>query len=185
VSSQNLYGVQAGANYEFRHHWFMSAGAGLRSVESWLVQSDGSERPRTNLGHVANISLRYRGESNGFTLGYSNSIVPSAFGDTRQLHALSGEYTRELGHNLFLNLGAGYIRSDPLQSGTGQAVSNNLRRDYATGTADITWRFARDWEMKAGYLYRRQEYQDRTGSGDSNLVMLSLSYTWPGLRMSR
>jgi opacity protein-like surface antigen len=92
-----------------------------------------------------------------------------------------------------LDLSSSYSRS---QSIGGQANGNDsagqFNRTYFTVTPGIAWDFEKNWRLKGSYVYRQQSFQQDNsiqnldvGTSDSNLLMISLSYSWDGIRQSR
>jgi hypothetical protein len=186
-ATQDLYGFQVGANYRLSRRWKAGAGVGLRWVEfvDPLASGAAGGTSSQTLGHVAKLNLAYEGQLNGFSVDYSNSISPSAFGETRQFHILSSRYTHQFGRRVSLDLGANFVRNEPLSGKTLAGSLDNASRDFFTGSASLVYEFARDWQLRGTYSYLWQEYQSQLGTADANLVMLSLNYSWPGVRRGR
>lgn len=189
-SNQDLYGLQVGGNYMINRHWKTSAGGGLRLTNT---QQDGSNTTATDsgsavVGHVFNISLSYNDKLTNFSTGYSNALVPSAIGQTLQTHTVFANYAYRFTQHLALDISGVFNRSESIGGQSGAAFD----RDYVTASTGLTWDFAKHWQLKGGYIYRWQNYPQRPniqaailGTADSNIVMLSVGYSWGGSREGR
>ena len=194
ASTQNLFGFQLGANYKINRYWTVKVAGGPLWVDT-RQKSNGvrSGQPSLlSLGSVANINLSYDGQLTKFSTGYSNSVDPSAIGQTLQTHSIVANYSYRLSQHVSLDLSSSYTRSESIGGQSSDNLSNQFNRSYFTVVPSIVWKFAKNWELKGSYVYRRQDYpQDsnlqnlNTGTSASNAVMLSLGYFWDGLRVSR
>lgn len=195
TSSQNLFGFQLGADYKINHNWTTSVYGGPMWVDS-QPSSNGATTGQSSslsLGSVAAISLNYSGQLTEFSAGFNNSISPSAIGQTLQTRLIFANYSYRLSRSLLLEFRGNYRQSESI----GNISNNQFNRDYYTVAPGIAWELARDWKLKGIYTYSWQDYQqDNTfqnlnnrnlnnGTVDSNSVMLSLDYTWDGIRISR
>jgi hypothetical protein len=197
ASTQNLYGFQLGANYVINHYWAVSAGGG----PVWIDRQQGSggvssgQNSSLSLGSVANISLRYDGQPTTFSTGYTNAVNPSGIGQTLQTQSVFANYSYRLTQHLLLDITGNYSRS---QSVGGQSTGNQFNRSYFTAATGIAWELAKNWKLNVRYVYNWQDYQQNqnvqilntvtnlnVGTTDSNLVMLSLNYSWDGIKTSR
>ena len=145
------------------------------------------------MGYFANVNLSYGSPLAKFTTGYSNSVNPSAIGQTLQTQSLFANYSYRLNRHLLMDTSGSYTNS---QSIGGQSTDNNLtsqfNRSYFTATTGITWELAKNWKLRGSYGYQWQNYKQdnivqnlNVGTTDANIVMLSLGYTWDGIRTSR
>jgi hypothetical protein len=144
------------------------------------------------LGYVAKINLSYGGPLAQFTTGFSSAINPSAIGQTLQTQSVFVNYTYRLTQHLMLDLTTNATRS---QSIGGQSASNStsqFNRTYFTASPGITWEVEKNWRLRGSYVYGRQDFQQdinvqnlNAGTSEVNLVMLSLNYSWDGIRKSR
>lgn len=187
ASTQNLFGFQLGANYILNHYWAVSAGGGPVWVDT--QQGSSGQASSLSLGSIANISLNFNGQLAKFSTGYSNAVSPSSIGQTLQTHSIFANYSYQLSRHFFLGITSNLSRS---QSIGGQSTDNNItsqfNRSYFTASLSITWEIEKNWRLRANYIYRWQDYQQdnnvanlNTGASDSNLMMLSLNYSWDGI----
>jgi len=195
TSSQNLFGFQLGADYKINHNWMTSAYGGPMWVDS--QQSSNSviagQNSSLSLGSVAAISLKYNDELTKFSTGFTNSINPSAIGQTLQTSSIFANYSYRLTRSLLLEFGSNYRHIESI----GNISNNQFNRNYYTVAPGIAWELAKDWTLKGIYTYSWQDFQQNNivqnlnnrnlnnGTVDSNAVMLSLGYSWDGVRLSR
>lgn len=193
--TQNLYGFQLGANYKISHNWTTSAYGGPMWVDSQQSSNNVTDRQSSSLtlGNVAAVRLNYDGQLTQFSIGFTNSVNPSAIGQTLQTSSIFANYSYRLTEDLLLDLASNYSRSESVDNFS----SNQFKRNYYTVAPSIVWELARDWKLKSSYTYNWQEFQQanifqnsanrnlNNGSIDSNVVMVSLDYSWDGIRISR
>lgn len=194
TSTQNLFGFQLGANYKINHYWSVNAGGGPMWVDT-QQSSNGvtsGQNPSLSLGSVANINLSYDSRPTKFSAGYSNSIDPSAIGQTLQSHSIFANYSYRLTRHVLLDLASSYTRSESIGGQSSDNLTSQFKRSYFTAAPSIVWELAKNWELKGSYVYRWQDYQQdnnlqnlNVGTADSNAVTLSLGYSWDGVRISR
>ncbi len=194
TSTQNLFGFQLGANYKINHYWAVSAGGGPMWVDT-QQSSDGvtsGQNPSLSLGSVANINLSYSDQLTQFSTGFSNSVNPSAIGQTLQTSSTFANYSYRLTQHLLLDLTSNYSRSESIGGQSSDNSTSQFNRSYFTVAPGIAWELAKSWRLKGSYVYRWQDYQQNknlqnlnAGTSDSNAVMFSLGYSWDGIRLSR
>ena len=200
ASTQNQFGFQLGASYTINHYWAVSAGGGPVWVDA--PQSSGGissgQDTSLSLGNVANINISYKDQLSQFSTGYSNSVNPSAIGQTLQTHSVFANYSYQLAHHLILSLNSSFTLSKSIGGQSTNNPASQFDRSYFTGAAGITWELAKKWKLNGMYVYSWQDYQQaqnvqnlnavtglNVGTSDSNLVMLFLNYSWDGIRISR
>ncbi|WP_041364772.1 hypothetical protein [Methylomonas methanica] len=185
TSSQNVFGFQVGGQYVLSHNWTINANGGGR----W-VQSPGSGSG-LNFGETFNVAVDYKGRRDNFSLNLSRSVSPSAFGQIQDVKSLAMRYEYELNRKLSFGVNGRYSESQAV----GQSITQlGQKRNYYDASAELAWKFAREWRLSASYRYRMQEYAS-TGAGqtnsllagarDSNAIMFHLNYNWDGWRTSR
>jgi len=191
TSAQNLFGFQLGANYEINHLWSASVSGGPLWVDS-QQDSNGAtagQNSSSSLGSVADISLKYKDELTQFSTGFTNSVGPSAIGQTLQTSSIFANYSYRLTQHLLLDLRSNYRRSESFNN----ISASQFNRNYYTVIPGVAWELAKDWQLKGSYAYSSQDFQQDNndfqnltdGSMDSNAVMFSLGYSWDGIRISR
>ena len=187
---QYYYGIQSGVNYIISQKWKASIGAGPR-ISNMQSQSSGvstAQNATTSIGYTANVNLNYNGELTSLSLGYSNSILPSAIGQTVQNQSFYISYLYRIKQNISLDLITNYTNSQSIGSQTGSNLTSNFNRDYLSASLGLAWQINKDWQLKGSYLYRWQHYPQQgttqslfAGTADSNTVMLFLNYAWDGV----
>jgi hypothetical protein len=192
ASSQNIYGIQVGANYALSPHWSLSVGGGPRWADT-RTRGDGVTvvgGSGVTLGYTDNISLTYTGKVDQVSLGYGDSINPSSIGQTVQVRSAFVNYRHDFTQRLALNLSTTYSSSQSIQESGTQGRS--FDSSSLTTTAGLAWSMAKEWKLGGTYTYRWQDVGQSggintlaNGTTDSNLVMLFLNYEWEGIRDSR
>jgi hypothetical protein len=192
--TQKLYGLQLGSIYSVNHLWTINTSAGPRWVDTQQSSNVATieQNPSLSLGYVADISLSYASRLSQFSSGFSNSVNPSSIGQTLQTQSVFANYSYHLADHILLDMTSNFTHS---QSIGGQSTVNSFsqfNRSYFTASPAISWEVTKNWNLKGSYIYRWQEYkQDKnvpnlyTGTVDSNILMLSLGYSWDGIRSSR
>ncbi len=185
-STQNLFGFQLGTNYTINHYWAVSASGGPVWVDT--KQSSSGQASSLSLGSIANISLNFNGQLAKFSGGYSNSVNPSAIGQTLQTRSIFANYSYRLSRHVVLDLVSSYSRSESIGGQSTDNITSQFNRSYFTASPGIVWELEKNWRLRGSYSYRWQDYQQdnnvaniNTGVSDSNLVMLSLNYSWDGM----
>jgi len=195
TSNQNLFGFQLGANYKIDYEWSASVYGGPMWVDS-QQSSNGvtaGQSSSLSLGSVAGISLNYDNQLTKFSTGFTNSINPSAIGQTLQISSIFVNYSYHLTEHVLLDLTSNYSRSESI----GNTSTSQFDRNYFTVAPGIAWEPAKNWQLKGSYVYSWQDFQQgnnfqnltnrnlNSGTIDSNAVMFSLGYSWDGVRLSR
>ena len=182
TSSQNVFGFQMGGQYAISRHWSVNAGGGGR----W-VQSPGTDASMS-FGETYNVAISYKGKLDNYSFNFSRSVSPSSFGQIQDVTSIGMKYNRELTRELSFNVNASYSENQAV----GQSLTQlGQKRTYYNASAELNWKFAREWRLSASYRYRMQEYDQSqfnsqlAGQRDSNAIMLHINYNWDGLRDSR
>lgn len=180
TSSQTLFGFQLGGNYAISRKWRVSLGGGLRWVDTQeRPGASGSKNSTMALGNTANISVSYEDRLSRFSIGYSNSVNPSAIGELLQYHTAFANYSYCFAKHLSVDFSTTFNHNESI----GQASADNFGRDYFGGSMNFNWEFYKDWNFRAGYVYRWQKSNTEPAS-ESNLVMVSINYAWDGFRFA-
>jgi hypothetical protein len=196
ASTQNLFGFQLGAIYKIDRFWTVSAGGGPVWVDTQQTSSETSsgQNSSLSLGRVANISLTYDGQLNKVSAGYSNAVNPSSIGQTLQTQSFFANYSYQMTRHLALDISGNYSISQSIGGNSSNNATSQFDRSYFTTSAGIAWELAQNWRLKGSYVYSWQDYQQNqnvnvqnlnAGNSVANVVMLSLGYSWDGIRISR
>ncbi len=185
ASTQNLFGFQLGANYTINHYWAVSASAGPIWVDT--KQSSSGQASSLSLGSIVNTSLNFNGQLTKFSTGYSNTVNPSAIGQMLQTRSIFANYSYRLSRHVVLDLVSSFSRSESIGGPSANNITSQFNRSYFTASPGIVWELEKNWRLRGSYSYRWQNYQQdnnvanlNMGASDSNLVMLSLNYSWDG-----
>jgi len=197
-STQNLFGFDLGANYIINREWAISVSGGPVWVDGTgqsLDDTSPAESSSLALGSNVNLSLSYSGELSRFSAGYSNSVDPSAIGQTLQNHSVFAKYAYQLTREVLLDITGDFINNQSIDDS--QSTGSQFDRLYFTTAAGIAWEPNRNWLLKASYIYSWQDFQQdlslqdfqnaqflNVGTSDSNAVMLFVNYSWDGIRNS-
>jgi hypothetical protein len=191
---QNLFGFQLGANYKINSNWQVSAGGGPMWVDTQQSSNgvaSGQNLP-LSLGSIANISLSYSGQLTQFSTGFSNTVAPSAIGQTLQTSSIFANYSYRITQHLLLDFTSNYSRGESIGGQSSDIPISQFNRSYYTVAPGIAWEPAKSWQLRGSYVYRWQDYQQdsnfqnlNVGTSDSNAVMFSLGYSWDGIQVSR
>jgi hypothetical protein len=203
ASTQNLFGFQLGGIYVINHFWKVGAGGGPKWIDG--VQSSNGvssgQNSSLSLGYVANISLGYNDQLTQFYTGFTSSVNPSAIGESLQYQSVFANYSYHLTHHLLLDFSSTFSQSQSVGNQSTNNLTSQFDRKYFTAASGITWELAKNLWLRGSYAYSWQDYQQgnivvqnlnaatlnqnlNVGRSDSNVVMLSLSYSWDGIRKS-
>ena len=131
-------------------------------------------------GSVYDTALEKQFEAGNLRLGYNRDVSTSGNGVQVETNALSLALQRSLDvrNSLFFNTSAYRIQS--LET----ALSNTDRR-YYQAEPGWRWRCAETCSMELSYRYTYLNYLNTSASAKSNALILSLSYAWTKLYISR
>ena len=177
-STQQSLGFQLGGNYLINQQWSANFSAGLRRTEiqsNSLLSSSASNT--SSMSPLGNFSVNYKGSLSTFSAVYSNTIMPSALGQTLQLQSITTKYSYQIYQHLSFDINTILLDSQPIggQSTKGSTTTSNSREAF-TNIMEFVWEFSRNWQLKGSYMYRWQKYQQQNPA-ESNTIMLSVSYS--------
>jgi hypothetical protein len=180
----DVYGVHFSGNYFIAENWNLDAGVGVRVVDSETRLVAGANvLPDTNtdIGWNADLGINYKGERLFGSFSFHKGLNPSGNGVLNDQTVVG----LNAGFNITERLTAELLTTYRLT--TTASINTDLQRDNFDISPSIIWLMARDWTISATYRYRFQKRDllvDSTNA-DSNLVMLTLVYNWPGISLSR
>lgn len=190
ASSQNVFGGQIGGQYAISRKWSINAGGGGRWVQSPGTSAGGASG-NLLFGETYNVAINYKGRFDTYSFTFSRSVSPSAFGQIQDVTSLGMNYGYEISRELSFALNGNYSENQSV----GQSQTQlGQKRSFYNASAELAWKFAREWRLTASYRYRMQEYASvggvqtnslLAGVRDSNAIMLHLNYNWDGMRASR
>ncbi|MGY6276077.1 hypothetical protein [Methylomonas sp. MgM2] len=188
TSRQGMVGFQLGGQYVLTREWSVNAGGGLRWVQQPFSSSSAGDSGNNSLlmTQVGNLDLTYNGRYMNYSLSYSRSVNPSAYGQLLDYSSLGMKFSYQIIRELSFNVNGTLSENQAVGQAESQTAQN---RKYYSASTGLIWKFAREWQLSATYLYRRQEYPDASfassGTRDSNAVMFQLNYKWDGWKISR
>ena len=176
ASTQRSIGLQLGGQYAISERWSANFSAGIRRTEIQSNSTGTSSPNSSSMSPLGNASLIYQSDPSMFSIGYSNTIMPSALGLTMQNQSVTARYSYKFTPHLSLNINSIALQSESLggQSTAGTKASSYSRETFSN-TVAVVWDFMKNWQLKGSYLYRWQKIQGEA-SAESNTVMLSLNY---------
>ncbi len=185
---QSVFGFQVSSQYAITRKWSINAGGGLRWVKSPSGSQSFGDNDNGSLlrTEIANLALNYKDRKANYSLTYSRSVSPSALGQLSKYNSVGMSYSYQITRKLDFNISGDFSKNESIGENEFQT---NSERTFYSGSARLTWNFAREWQLSASYRYRRQDYansgdgQEEAG-GTSNAVMFSLNYNWNGMRTS-
>ncbi len=183
ASTQQSFGFQLGGQYLISQHWTAKFGGGLRWTD--IQQNSAVTLSASNsviMNPTGNIDVNYDGSLDHFSIGFSSILMPSSIGQTMQILKAYASYSYFFTPNLSLGTNS-YIESRQLISGQSSIGAASYSRNYATASASLDWKLAKNWTIKGAYTYQWQKLlqQGVGGISDGNIVMLSLNYAWDGI----
>jgi len=190
TSSQNVFGGQLGGQYAISRKWSINASGGGRWVQS-PGNAGNVDSGDLSFGETYNVAVNYKDRFDSYSLNFSRSVSPSAFGQIQDVSSLGLNYGYEISRELAFQASASYSENQSV--GQSQTLLGQ-KRNFFNASAELAWKFAREWRLTASYRYRMQEYptsgsaqtnSSLAGVRDSNAIMLHLNYNWDGLRDSR
>ena len=183
ASTQRSIGFQLGGEYLISKHWTANLSGGVRRSELQSnVVSTSSASSKTSLNPIVNLNLKYKGQQDSLSIGYSNIAMPSAVGQTLQTQSVFATYLYQASPHLSFNINGTGLQSLPIGGQSKVGASSSYGRNSFSVTTGFSWQFAKDWQLTGNYTYRWQKLQQLANPGDSNSVMLSLNYSWDGIQ---
>ncbi len=193
------YGVQVGYEHLFSETLRGSLVVGNRWTRSDVTSNalicDGPIIVGICFGTVTQVTLDQRFNSSGYTLkallenrwetdtlsgSLSRDIYPSGIGSLIETDRLEVAWTKQWSPMLSATLLAAAYQSRYIG---GAVIASDSR--YYRIRPQVSWRFAENWIMEAGYQYARQKYDTRPLAATANLIYVNVAYTWPKLSVSR
>lgn len=131
-------------------------------------------------GSVYDTSLEKQFEVSNLSIGYNRDVSSSSSGVQVETNALSVALQRPINprNNLFFT--TSYYRTRSLEA----ALSNTDRR-YYQGESGWRWRCTEACTLELSYRYANLKYANASESAKSNALVLTLTYLWPKIYISR
>jgi hypothetical protein len=171
-SQTDSYGIRINYDHEWSAATQLSLGIGTRRTDYYrsffggLVTIDEEEK-----GYLANASLAHQEHRFSWNVELSRSVSPSGVGVLQQSDTLTASVNKPLNQVL---IASASIRGSQFEELTGGSTTN--KRDYATGSANLSWILAPEWSINGSYRYTWQKYENATADAHSSAVYLTLHY---------
>jgi hypothetical protein len=180
--------LQLGAAYDITETWQARASVGRqRTTLSNVLIFDPVARfgETESTGTVYDASITREFETGRISLSASQSAEPSSSGviEERTRINLNGDY--RFSTKLSARLAVSYNQSSTLAAGAIRGARNQDEYRYRIAPS-IRWRLDEELALNTGYSFTRVE-RDRVidDTADSNVVFVSLGYSWPRMSISR
>lgn len=192
-TTSDSIGINLSSSYLLSEKWDIYGTIGGRVTESdtdfITILGKNSIKNKTKAGFLLDAGFNYNGESLSAQFNVNRSLVPSSQGQLNEQSRISLNLDYQITERLSVGMLSSYQESESA-SLDGQTESSSLdeqlnNRKNLTIQPSLSWKLNPDWALSTSYRYR---YQDRSGNekaADSNSVMLSINYQWPGLSIAR
>ena len=178
ASTQQSIGLQLGGQYAISQHWTANFSAGLRRTDIQSNSVGASSSNSTSMSPLGNFNVSYQDRFSAFSTGYSNTIMPSALGQTLNTQSVNAKYSYQITPHLLLSNTIIALQSEGIggQPTVGTTTSSYSRETFSN-TVAFSWDFSRGWLLNGSYIYRWQKLQQQSAA-ESNIVMLSLNFAF-------
>jgi len=177
------YGINFSNSYLLSEKWKIIINLGYRYTDTKNnVNIIDQSIDQTSHGFTTDSSLTYNGEVISASASISQSLVPSGQGQLNQQSGVNLTFGYKLTQRLSAGLQTSYLYSKPI-GGVREILGEE--RQNITVTPSINYQLAPDWTLSGSYRYRLQDNSQLGNVTDSNTIMLTLGYNWPGLSLSR
>ena len=131
-------------------------------------------------GSVYDTSLEKQFEASNLSIGYNRDVSSSSSGAQVETNALSVASQRLIDPRNTLFFTTSYYRTRSLEA----SLSNTDRR-YYQGESGWRWRCTEACTLELSYRYANVKYANASESAKSNALVLTLTYLWPKIYISR
>jgi hypothetical protein len=186
-------GLNFSNTYLWSPNWKFNGTIGFRHTNS---ESGNPPINHSSDGFLADVGVDYTGESYSTGVHFSRSLVPSTFGQLQEQTSIGLDFSYKITERLSAGLNTSYQESTFVNGNASQPGGNgngSQTRKNIFINPSVRWQLAPDWSLTGSYRYRSQtgflqadsnnRLIDQTA--DSNLFLLSINYTWQGMKMSR
>lgn len=176
--------LSGGVRKTSSHGVLKSCGAYLIDLGPPMVITCTNYREReidsVDRGVVYDTALEKRLETGNLRIAYNRDVSSSGNGAEVETNALSLALLRSIDprNSLFLTTSANRTRSL-------EATLSNTDRRYYNAESGWRWRCTEACSLEVSYRYAYLKYINAIESAHSNAVVLTLSYVWPKLSISR
>ncbi len=177
------YGVNFASSYAISQNWQLIFNLGYRYTDTKNTLNI-IDQPfdQASHGFITDSSLIYNGGVLTATVNVYQTLMPSGQGQLNQQSGVNLTFGYDFTQRLSAGLQASYLYSKPI-GGVREILGQE--RQNITVTPSINYQLTADWTISANYRYRLQDNKQLGYVADSNTIMLTLGYNWPGLSLSR
>lgn len=168
-STFNGGSLLAGIEHRFSKTLFAELAAGGYATHFDIVGTEESAQ-----GGQFSARLVNRSERTQWRAQVSRNLLPSGSGQMREADQVLLAASYSITPQLAVSLRTRFLQT------TNIGVGNPNKKDYIFVEPNITWQLSERLDLRAGYVYRYQDYQSANDIADSNEVFIALIYNWPG-----
>lgn len=179
TTDDDSYNVSASASYQLSEVWSVEGDIGFRRLDTERTSNLGVVTKDDSNGSTFNVSTSYDKERDSVIVNYTKQLSPSSSGVVNEQESVRLEWSRKLSEQLTAKLIASYR-----ETRTASEQSSDNKRENINLSPSIRWQVDANWNVNLGYHYKEQK-RDTAKDVDSNAVLMTVTYDWDGLRVSR
>ena len=178
-AESDSYGLRGGFETALTERLQLNVLVGASRVETSYhsILANGSDERDT--ATFVDSSLNYSSERSRWSVHFSSDAMPSGDGLLSVNNRISTSWVYQLSQRLESTLRALYGENEALDDRI------NNKRNYANFEASMLYQLTQELDFIARYRHREQDYENRSGSADSDALFLTLHYSPDGVRWSR
>lgn len=135
----------------------------------------------TEDGSTYDATIQKRFELTQLALSASRAVTASGAGTLVETDSVSVRLERPIQAERL----TAFLTVEAFQQKAVGGDATRVDRDYYRAEPRMRWRMARDWSVDTTYRYARQKYDNQSDTATNNSVFVTLTYTWPTLRVAR
>ncbi len=145
------------------------------------TQTTNTDYPRSSSGYLFNVGLNKKFLLTQVNLSAARQVTPSGTGTQAVVNSVTLGITHQISPRLtaVLSLSSYQMRS------LDNTAASYTDRNYASGSANLAWKWTRQLTVQGGYLYIRQRFLSGDTAERDNAIFLKLAYGWQGFSISR
>jgi hypothetical protein len=178
-TDDDSYNISTFLAYELTEVWLVDANIGFRRLNTEMKPNVGRVTKDSSNGSTFNISTTYDKELDSVSVNYAKQLTPSSSGVVNEQDSFGLSWSRKLSESLTANLSASY-----LETRTASEQSSREKRENINVSPSLRWQVDSKLNLNFGYNFKQQK-RDNANDVESNVVSLTVTYDWDGLRVSR
>ena len=179
TTDDDSYNVSATASYQLSEVWSVDGDIGFRRLNTERESNLGVVTKDSNNGSTFNVSTSYDKERDSVTVNYTKQLSPSSSGVVNEQESVRFEWSHKLSELLTAKLITSYR-----ETRTASEQSSDEKRENINLSPSLRWQVDSNWNVNLGYHYKQQK-RDTAKDVESNAVLMTVTYDWDGLRVSR